>query len=115
MAISAVDGEAEFVSERADSAGAAFVTLPGPDACRGGAAASALSAVSWFQPARKSCDLWSLVRLVVQQSFWPSGENTGRPSKPSVKVTRTGSRVPAASTRNSSKLSNPSLFEVKMI
>ena len=34
------------------------------------------------------------VRPLVQASVLPSGENTGRPSKPSVNVTRTGSCFP---------------------
>ena len=52
-------------------------------------------------------------RFDVQQSLLPSGEKTGRPSKPSVKVARTGSCSPIASTMNSSKLAKPSLFAVK--
>src|SRR5207244_9799228 len=78
------------------------------------ASARASSADSSFQSARKSWDFPSAVRLEVQASFAPSGEKTGRPSKPSVKVTRTGSRVPLASTRKSSKLAQPSLLAVKM-
>ena len=73
------------------------------------AAGAALSS----QSARNSCDLPFGVRFDVQHSLLPSGEKTGRPSKPSVKVTRTGSRSPAASTMNSSKLAKPSLFAVK--
>ena len=56
----------------------------------------------------------SAVRPEVQQSLFPSGEKTGRPSKPSVNVMRTGSFAPLASVRKSSKFAKPSLFAVKM-
>jgi len=54
------------------------------------------------------------VRLRSRPAFFPSGEKTGNPSKPSVNVTRTGSRVPQHPTRKSSKLPNPSLLAVKI-
>ena len=73
----------------------------------------AASAASWFQSARNSCDVPSGARFDVQQSFLPSGEKTGSPSKPSVKVKRAGSRSPIASTMNNSKFAKPSLFAVK--
>ena len=80
---------------------------------RAGAEAKASSAAAWFQAARNSCDS-PLPRFEVQLSEAPSGEKTGRPSNPSVRVTRTGSRSPDASTRNSSKLENPCLLEAKI-
>jgi hypothetical protein len=86
----------------------------GPACACFGAASSAARAAPSFQSAKKSCDFPSPVRPLVQQSFFPSGENAGRPSKPDVKVTRTGSCSPATSTTNNSKFSKPSLFEVKM-
>ena len=46
----------------------------------------------------KICGFLSGVRLLDHESRAPSGENTGSPSKPSLYVTRTGSRAPAAST-----------------
>ena len=81
---------------------------------RGGAAANAFSADSSLQSARNSWAFPSSVRPVAQHSFFPSGENTGSPSNPSVKVTRIGSCSPWASTTNNSKFSNPHLLEVNM-
>src|SRR5439155_23318249 len=75
-----------------------------------------IAVVAWecFQSARNSWDFPPGAGFDVQQSFRPSGENVGRPSKPSLNVTRAGSRVPAASTMNNSKLEKPSLLAVKM-
>src|SRR5262249_37870238 len=80
----------------------------------GGAFLIAASAFSWFHCARNSCPADPPDRADVHASWRPSGEGTGRPSNPSEYVTRTGSFVPAASTMNSSKFSNPSLFDAKM-
>src|SRR5262249_17399462 len=41
-----------------------------------------------LKSARKICDVLSGPRLEVHISHWPSGEKTGRPSKPSWKVSR---------------------------
>src|SRR5206468_2198733 len=81
---------------------------------RDGAASSAASAASSFQFAKKICDFPSDPRAEVHANFFPSGENTGKPSKPSVNVTRIGSCAPAASTINNSKFAKPSLFAVKI-
>src|SRR5215210_2780028 len=67
----------------------------------------------YTQSAMNNCDLPSGVRDDVQQSFFPSGENTGRPSNPSVKVTRVGS-PPWASTRYNSKFEKLSSLDVNI-
>ena len=48
---------------------------------------------------RPGCDFSFSVLLEVHINCFPSGEKTGKPSKPSVKVALTGSRVPAVSTK----------------
>src|SRR5690606_22679648 len=82
----------------------------------GGLSARSSRARASFQSAIQSCDPPpDRPRVVDHTSLVPSGENTGSTSADELKVTRTGSRSPSTSTMYSSKLSNPSLLDVKMM